>query len=52
MSEIGSDDNVKNSFLIQIYKSYYSALVAEGMTFLVGYQSATKKAQVVTIKKA
>jgi hypothetical protein len=36
MADIGSDENIKNSFLIQIYKSYYSAVVAEGMTFVVG----------------
>lgn len=36
MAEIGSDENVKHSFLIQVYKSYYSTLVAEGMTFVVG----------------
>jgi hypothetical protein len=58
MNDIGNDENTKSTFLIQIYKSHYSALVSEGMTFVVGifivylgYQSNQKRAQVVSIKK-
>lgn len=52
MNDIGNDENTKSTFLIQIYKSHYSTLVAEGMTFVVGYQSSQKRTQVVSIKKA
>jgi hypothetical protein len=39
-------------FLIQIYKSYFTTMVGEGMTFVVGYKSNKRKAQVVEITKA
>jgi|688.fasta_scaffold1776245_1 hypothetical protein len=52
MNEIGNDENIKNVFFIQIYKSYYTTMVGEGMTFVVGYKSNKKKAQVIKITKA
>ena len=36
MQDIGGNEEVKSAFLIQIYKSYYTTLVGEGMTFVVG----------------
>jgi len=52
MNEVGNTESLKNTFLIQIFKSYYTTLVGEGMTFVVGYKSSKKKAQVITITKA
>lgn len=36
MNEVDNSESLKNAFLIQIYKSSYSTIVAEGMTFVVG----------------
>jgi hypothetical protein len=52
MNEIGNEEAIKSTFLIQIYKSYYTTMVGEGMTFVVGYKSNKKKAQVIKITKA
>lgn len=47
MKEIGNNEKIKNVFLIQIYKSYFTTMVGEGMTFVVGYKSNKRKAQVI-----
>lgn len=52
MKEIGNSEKVKSVFLIQIFKSYFTTMVAEGMTFVVGYKSNKRKAQVIEITKA
>lgn len=52
MKEIGNSEKIKNVFLIQVYKSYFTTMVAEGMTFVVGYKSNKRKPQVIEITKA
>jgi hypothetical protein len=42
---------MKNSYLIQIYKSYYSEIVAVGMNFILGYKSANELPSLLKIAK-
>ena len=44
-------DVMKNSYLIQIYKSYYSEIVAVGMNFILGYKSANELPSLLKIAK-
>lgn len=36
------NDSGKNVFLIQVFKNYFTTLVNEGMTFVIGFKETNK----------
>ena len=43
--------NIKNVYLIQIYKSYFASVVREGMSFILGSKAAHKSPTVIQLQK-
>lgn len=43
--------NMKNMFLIQIYKSCFSSVVREGMSFILGSKAANKPPTLIQLQK-
>ena len=43
--------NIKNMFLIQIYKSYFASMVREGMSFILGYKAPNRQPTIIQLQK-
>ena len=45
------NNNIKNMYLVQIYKSYFASMVHEGMMFILGYKNPSRQPTIIQLQK-